>query len=82
MSVIGSNRVLFMCDGLKVGRVVLCGQSEAGYVSVRGPLKEVLRSSITVPCSLNVQMLARSTPSTRLPVSVIIRNASSNSPYR
>src|SRR2546426_10599121 len=41
MSVMGSNRVLFMCDGLEVGRVVLCGQSEAGYVPVRGPLIEV-----------------------------------------
>ena len=41
MSVMGSNRMLFMCDGLKVGGVVLCGQSEAGYVSVGGPLIEV-----------------------------------------
>ena len=41
MSVMGSNRVLFMCDSLKVGWVVLGGQSGAGFVLVRGLLIEV-----------------------------------------
>ena len=53
MSVMGGNRVLFLCDGLEVGRVILRGQSEAGYMPVRGPLIEVEqfhRSPLFVEC--------------------------------
>ena len=49
----GSNRVLFACDSLKVGRVVPCGQSDAGRVPIRGSLIEVeqfQRSPLFVEC--------------------------------